>query len=119
MTLIEEPDQAQVPDPEQPEVSEQPEEPRRYPSTIGGALYLCVLAVMGLSLVLIATADDWRIGVRVLASAVAGAAVFRLVLPQKDAGMLAVRRRTIDVVLAGAVSVALFVLVASIPDESL
>ncbi|NYJ02580.1 Na+-transporting NADH:ubiquinone oxidoreductase subunit NqrB [Nocardioides thalensis] len=92
------------------------EEPRRYPSTIGGALYLCVLLAMGAGLVLVAFAD-WRVGIRVIAGALAAAAVFRLVLPQKDAGMLAVRRRWVDVVVVGSVSAVLFFLASSIPDQ--
>jgi hypothetical protein len=110
VTLIEEQSTEQAPDPDLPP------QPRRYPSTIGGALYICVLATMVVGLVLIYSAADWRVGVRVLAGALAAAAVFRLVLPQRDAGMLAVRRRAIDVVLVGSVSIALFVLVQSIPD---
>ncbi|UMG93344.1 DUF3017 domain-containing protein [Nocardioides sp. TF02-7] len=61
--------------------------------------------------------DDWRLGVRVVAGALAAAAALRLVLPQKDAGMLAVRHRLVDVLLVGSVATALFVLVASIPDQ--
>lgn len=93
-------------------------EPRRYPSTIGGALYLCVLITMGVGLALVAFAG-WRSGIRVIAASLAAAAVFRLVLPQKDAGMLAVRRRWVDVVVVGSVSAVLFFLASSIPDQPL
>lgn len=101
------------PDPEQPGEPE----PRRYPSTVGGALYLGVLAATMTGLALTALGDDWRVGVRVIAGALGAAAVFRAVLPQRDAGMLAVRRRWIDVLVIGSVCAALFLLVGSIPDQ--
>jgi hypothetical protein len=87
---------------------------RRYPSTIGGAFYLGVLAVVGLGLVVTAT-GHWRGGVHLIAGAMAGAAVLRLVLPSRDAGMLAVRHRALDCALLGAVAVALWVLASTIP----
>ena len=62
-------------------------------------------------------ADDWRLGLRVVSGALAAAAVLRLVLPQRDAGMLAVRSRLVDVLLLGGVAVALFVLATNIPDQ--
>ncbi|GAA3817631.1 DUF3017 domain-containing protein [Nocardioides panacisoli] len=103
---------------EQPVEAAQPpaDEPRRHPSTIGGALYLGVLAAMatGLGVVWL---DDWRTGVRILAGALAAAALFRLVLPQRDAGMLAVRNRFLDVAVVGVVAVVLFLLAASIPNQ--
>ena len=91
----------------------------RYPSTIGGAFYLLVLTatVVGLGIVLLA--DDWRLGVRVVAGALAAAALIRLALPRKDAGMLAVRSRMVDVVLLAAVSGVLFILAGNIPEQPL
>ena len=65
------------------------DEPRRYPSTIGGAFYLLVLGTAVVAIAIVAT-SDWRLGVRVLASGLGAAGVLRLVLPQRDAGMLAV-----------------------------
>jgi len=62
-------------------------------------------------------AHDWRLGIRVVAGALAAAAALRLVLPQRDAGMLAVRPRLVDVVLAGSVAAVLFVLADNIPDQ--
>ena len=106
-------DQSAPPAEPQPE----PPAPRRYPSTIGGALYLLVLVAMATGLATTWRGDDWRLGIRIVAGALAAAAVLRLVLPQKDAGMLAVRHRMTDVVLVGAIAVALFVLAASIPDQ--
>jgi hypothetical protein len=101
---------------EQPDEQPPPEEPRRHPSTIGGALYLGVLAAMAAGLAVV-WFDDWRSGVRILAGALAAAALFRLVLPQRDAGMLAVRNRFLDVVVMGVVAAALFLLAASIPNQ--
>ena len=94
-------------------------EPRRHPSTIGGALYLVVLLVTAVGIGLVYRSHDWRLGVRVVAGALAGAAVLRLLLPQRDAGMLAVRHRFVDVGLVVAVSAALFFLADSIPDQPL
>ena len=89
---------------------------RRYPSTIGGAFYLLVLifAAIGIG---IAWAGDWRLGIRCLAGGLCFAALLRLVLPARDAGMLAVRHRLFDCVLLGAVGLALFFLAATIPDQ--
>ncbi|KAA1427248.1 DUF3017 domain-containing protein [Nocardioides antri] len=96
-----------------------PEPPhrRRYPSTIGGVLYILVLAAMAVGIGITWHGPDWRLGIRVVAGALAAAALLRLVLPQRDAGMLAVRPRVVDVLLAGSVSVVLFVLADNIPDQ--
>jgi hypothetical protein len=91
------------------------EEPRRYPSTIGGAFYLCILAAAGTALV-IAGRGDWRLGVQVLGGSVIVAALLRLVLANRDAGMLAVRNRFLDAFLLSATGAALIVLATSIPD---
>ena len=90
-------------------------EPRRYPSTIGGALFLLVLATMVCGVLL--AMQDWRFGVRIVAGSLAFAAVVRLLLPQKDAGMLAVRHRALDVVILAASSGALIFLASSIPNQ--
>jgi hypothetical protein len=55
--------------------------------------------------------------VRVVAGALFAAAALRLVLRQRDAGMLAVRHRFIDVALLVLVGGALFFLAADIPDQ--
>ncbi|MEZ0579450.1 DUF3017 domain-containing protein [Nocardioides sp. MH1] len=60
---------------------------------------------------------DWRLGVRVVSGALGAAAVLRLVLPERDAGMLAVRPRLVDVFILGGVAIALFVLAMNIPDQ--
>ena len=96
-----------------------PEQPsrRRYPSTVGGALYILVLIAMGVGIGITWRGHDWRLGIRIVAGALAAASALRLVLPQRDAGMLAVRPRLVDVVMVGAVSAALFVLAENIPDQ--
>ncbi|MCW2813273.1 MAG: hypothetical protein JWN84_728 [Nocardioides sp.] len=93
-----------------------PEEPRRYPSTIGGFFYLAIL-LAALASIGIIVAGDWRVGVRVLGVCLGGAALLRLVLPQRDAGMLAVRHRVVDVVMLAVVAGVLWWLAGSIPDQ--
>ncbi len=90
--------------------------PRRYPSTIGGAFYLVALAVVvgGLVIVLL---GPWRTGIRWVAGAMMLAAAARLLLPSKDAGMLAVRSRWLDVLILVVVAAVLFFLAGSIPDQ--
>lgn len=67
----------------------------------------------------IAALSDWRTGVRVLAGALGAAALLRLVLPQRDAGMLAVRHRLLDVAILALVAGTLVMLTVSIPDQPL
>jgi len=94
----------------------QPPEERRYPSTIGGAFYLLVLAISGLGIA-IAWHGDWRLGIRCLAGGLCFAALLRLVLPARDAGMLAVRNRFFDAILLGGVGVAILFLSSTIPNQ--
>ena len=89
---------------------------RLWPARIGGVFYLGVLAASATAFLVIML-GDWRVGVRVLASALLAAGVLRLVLPQDDAGMLAVRRRSLDVVLLVVVGALLWWLAGSIPDQ--
>ena len=89
---------------------------RRYPSTIGGAFYLVVLAVVAISLGVV-TSGEWRLGVRWFGGALLFAALVRAVLPAKEAGMLAVRKRWWDCFLLVATGVALILLAISIPDQ--
>ncbi|MDN4173691.1 DUF3017 domain-containing protein [Nocardioides sp. SOB77] len=91
-------------------------EERRYPSTIGGAFYLVVLAVTTAGIGVVA-AGEWRLGIRVVAGSILGAAVLRLVLPRRDAGMLAVRHRLVDVLVLVLLGSALVFLSATIPDQ--
>jgi hypothetical protein len=94
------------------------ESPRRYPSTIGGALYLVVLLGVGVGLV-VAMIGDWRFGVRLAGGSLVLGAVCRLLLPAHHAGMLAVRNRWFDAALLTLLGVALVVLAGSIPNQPL
>jgi cation transport ATPase len=104
--------------PEESEPVSAEEGGRRYPSTIGGAFYLVVLAITAIGIGIVTT-GAWRIGVRWIAGALIFAAVARAVLPARDAGMLAVRRRWWDCFLLVAVGAALIFLASSIPDQPL
>ncbi|WP_340537386.1 DUF3017 domain-containing protein [Nocardioides sp. GXZ039] len=92
------------------------DEPRRYPSTVGGAFYLAILVTAATAIGIVVN-GDWRVGIRVLAAGLAVAGLLRLVLPRRDAGMLAVRHRVLDVVLLFGVAIALYWLAGSIPDQ--
>ena len=91
-------------------------EERRYPSTIGGAFYLLVLTTGTIGIAIV-WSGDWRLGIRCLAGALSFAALLRLVLPARDAGMLAVRHRFLDALVLGGVGAALFFLAATIPNQ--
>jgi hypothetical protein len=93
----------------------QPEE-RRYPSTIGGAFYLLVLLITVAGLA-VAALSDWRVGIRMLGGALFLASAVRVVLSPRDAGMLAVRHKALDVVLLAGLGAALIFLASSIPDQ--
>ncbi|HEX6150924.1 DUF3017 domain-containing protein [Nocardioides sp.] len=94
------------------------DQPRRYPSTIGGALYLLALAavVAGIG---VTALDGWRNGIRWIGGALVFAAACRLLVPRSQAGMLAVRNRWIDVLMLAWVGGLLLFLAASIPDQPL
>lgn len=93
----------------------EPVKERRHPSTIGGALYIAVMVTVVAGLVL--TFSDWRVGIKVVAGALSGAALARLVLPRGDAGMLAVRHRAVDVTLLTGLAVTLWLLAETIPNQ--
>jgi hypothetical protein len=112
--------------PYEPSIEEEPAsaegvgdgEPRRYPSTIGGAFYLAVLAVVAIAIGVVTT-GEWRAGIRWFGAALLLAAVVRAALPAKDAGMLAVRARWWDCTLLVGTGAALIFLAGSIPDQPL
>lgn len=89
---------------------------RRRPSTIGGAVYLAVLAAAAAGLGIVSQ-HNWRLGVKWIAASLVVGAVVRLALPAQEAGMLAVRRRLVDVGLLIVVGVALWFLSTSIPNQ--
>jgi hypothetical protein len=113
-----EPEPAPDLDPPPEEVPAESAEPegRRYPSTLGGALYLLVLLVSAAGLVRISQ-GYWRSGVKWAAAALVVGALVRLVIPDQQAGMLAVRRRSVDVAILVVVGVALWFLSTSIPNQ--
>jgi hypothetical protein len=91
---------------------------RRIPtSTVGGTLFLVVLGVAVAGIVVV-NAGNWRLGIEMLGGALIGASMLRLTLPQKDAGMLAVRNRTFDTSLLLVIGVILVFLAATIPDPA-
>ena len=93
-------------------------EGRRYPSTIGGAFYLLVLALSAVGLVIVSQ-GSWRAGIKWIGASLVLAAVVRLVIPAPQAGMLAVRRRLVDVLILAVVGVAMWFLSVSIPNQPL
>jgi hypothetical protein len=100
----------------EPEHAAAEEDGRRYPSTIGGMFYLLVLAVVAAALALVVL-DEWRSGIRVMGGALIFAALVRLVLRSRDAGMLAVRHKLLDALVLVVLGGALIFLAGSIPDQ--
>ncbi|HET7735232.1 MAG TPA: DUF3017 domain-containing protein [Nocardioidaceae bacterium] len=100
-----------------PEPELRPDEPRRYPSTIGGACYIVVALTAATGLALVAL-GVWRTGLVVMGSALLGGAAARLVLPDHKAGMLKVRRKVLDVLFLIALGSALITLAVIVPDAT-
>ncbi len=73
------------------------------------------LAVVGAGLA-VGAAGPWRLGASVVGAGVVLAAVLRLALPARRAGLLAVRSRRLDVAFLGGLGVALLVLASSVPE---
>jgi len=113
------PSEAEPPDPG-PEPGPGPApgpEPRRIPSTIGGLVYLIVVAIAGVGLVVVAL-GPWRRGVSLIGFGLLIGALARVLLPDRDAGMLRVRRnRWIDLLMLAGVGTALIVLASVIPNQ--
>jgi len=64
----------------------------------------------------IAALADFRTGSLVVAIALLLASALRIVLPQRDAGLLAVRRRWVDVLTLGLLGTALGILAFVVPE---
>jgi cation transport ATPase len=92
------------------------EEERRYPSTLGGAFYLVLLAAVAVGL-LVVVYGDWRLGIWIMGGSLLASAIVRVALPSRDAGMLAVRNKPLDAVVLVAIGVAMIWLAGSIPDQ--
>ncbi|HET6625615.1 MAG TPA: DUF3017 domain-containing protein [Nocardioidaceae bacterium] len=90
--------------------------PNRRPQTVGGLVYLVVVA-MTLTGLVITVAGAWRTGVSWMGAGLLVGAVCRLVLPERRAGMLRVRRRASDVGMLALAGVALLVLAAVVPNQ--
>ena len=90
--------------------------PDRRPQTFGGVVYLIVvgMTVTGLAIVVVGA---WRTGVSWMGAGLLLGSLFRLVLPERRAGMLRVRRKTVDVALLALAGAALIVLAIVIPDQ--
>ncbi len=94
------------------------DEPRRIPSTLGGLVYLIVVAASAFGLLVIAF-GPWRRGVGIIGVALLLGALARVVLSDSNAGMLRVRRsRWADVVMLVGVGTALIVLASVIPNQT-
>ena len=90
--------------------------PNRRPQTIGGIIYLVVVA-MAATGVAITIAGPWRTGVSWMGAGLLVGAVARLVLPEERAGMLRVRRKPVDVALLLLAGSGLLVLAVVVPNQ--
>jgi hypothetical protein len=75
---------------------------------------LAVLVVVGVGLLLV-TFGHWRRGLVVMGVALVAAALLRLLVPLRRVGFLAVRSRTVDVLLLSGSGVVLIGVALSIP----
>ena len=94
----------------------EPDGPFKRPQTLGGVIYLAVLAasLVGLGIVL---AGAWRTGISWIGAGLLVAAAARLVLTERGAGMLRVRRRWSDVLMLTVAGVGLIVLSVAVPNQ--
>lgn len=90
--------------------------PRRLPQTLGGSLFLLVVAVAGTGIGIV-VAGPWRTGIRWLGVALLLGACGRAVLSERGAGMLRVRRRWSDVLTLVVAGSALLVLAVLVPER--
>jgi hypothetical protein len=92
------------------------EGPERRPQTVGGVVYLVVVAatLTGLALTM---AGAWRTGVVWMGASLVVGGGARLLLPERQAGMLRVRRKGPDVAMLLAAGVALVVLAIVVPPQ--
>lgn len=90
--------------------------PRWFPARVGGIFYLVIVmgVIVGLGIVV---SGAWRNGVRLIAASLIAAAALRLVLPEPQAGMLAVRNRWLDAGFMAALGAAIGFLASSIPNQ--
>lgn len=77
-----------------------------------------VAALVAAGLVLTAVFDRWRLGTAIMGLALCLAAVFRLTLPARQAGLLVVRSRGIDAAVLLVLGFGLVVLANTIPTTA-
>lgn len=92
--------------------------PRRLPQTLGGTIYVLVvaMALVGLGIVV---AGAWRTGLVWMGVGMLLGALTRAVLSERAAGMLRVRRRWSDVLMLTVAGIGLIVLAVIVPDQPL
>jgi hypothetical protein len=93
-------------------MSTQPPRPKRRFDPLAG---VTVLVAAGL---IVAAAHQPQIGIWIVCAALAGGALLRLVLRERDAGSLVVRFRRLDVLVMAGLAIALGVLAAVTPFPS-
>ena len=81
------------------------------------AFRFAVVLTAAAGLAVIGFGGSWRVGLRILSGAIAAAGLLRMILRDRDAGMLAVRNRWLDAGLAIGAAVALTILSITIPDQ--
>ncbi|MGA8211583.1 MAG: DUF3017 domain-containing protein [Nocardioidaceae bacterium] len=90
--------------------------PFQRPQTLGGVVYLAVLAAAALGLGIVA-AGAWRTGLSWIGAGLLLAALFRAMLSERGAGMLRVRRKWTDITMLTVAGVALVVLSVVVPNQ--
>jgi hypothetical protein len=90
--------------------------PFKRPQTLGGVVYLGVLAAALVGLVIV-LAGAWRTGLSWIGAGLLVAAFARLVFSERGAGMLRVRRRWSDVLMLTVAGVGLIVLSVAVPNQ--
>lgn len=93
------------------------DETGRRPQTLGGAVYLAIVAVVASGLA-ITVVGAWRTGVSWMGVGLVAGGLFRLALPERRAGMLRVRRKVSDVTMLVLAGTALVVLAIIVPEQS-
>jgi hypothetical protein len=90
--------------------------PLKRPQTLGGVVYLAVLGSAGVGLGLVVL-GAWRAGLGWLGAGLLVAALARLLLSERGAGMLRVRRKWSDVLMLTVAGVALIILSVVVPSQ--
>lgn len=82
----------------------------------GTVIYALVAVVVAVGLAVMAF-GPWRLGVSLCGGAFAAAAVARIAVPERSAGLLRVRRRVIDVLWMVAIAGLIITLAIVIPSQ--